>query len=102
MPRKAEVPIALPYAPPRPKATRPPLLAAVATVSSLLGALVFGAVLPWAALRYGFVYDGEPSLVGAALLLVIGILIGAVVGALVVPAIVLSGYWIIWRLAGRP
>ena len=99
---KDEVPIALSYAPPKAKAPRPALLAEVGCGSSLAGALVLGAVLPWAALRYTFVYDGAISLLSAALLLVLGILIGAVVGALVVPAIVLSGYWIIWRLAGRP
>jgi hypothetical protein len=102
MTAKDEVPIALPYAPPRSKASRPALLAEVGCWSSLAGALLLGTVLPWASLRYAWVYDGEPSLVSAALLLVLGILIGAAVGALLVPAIVLSGYWIIWRLAGRP
>jgi hypothetical protein len=64
--------------------------------------LLLGVALPWAALRYGFVYDGVPSLAGAALVLVLGILVGAVVGAVVVPLIVVTVYWMIWRIAGRP
>ena len=91
----------LPYAPPSPKASRPALFAEVGCGSSLVGAILFGFALPWAAVR-GFVYDGAPSLVAGALMVLLMMMIGWIVGAVVVPAIVLSGYWIIWRIAGRP
>ena len=102
MARTDQVPTVLSYAPPRPKASRAALLGDIGCLSSLVGAFLVGAIVPWAVLRYDFVYDGAPSLVGGALLVVFGVLIGAILGALVVPAIVLSAYWIIWRLVGRP
>jgi hypothetical protein len=101
MPHEVDPRTVLPYAPPRPRASRPALLTEVGCGSSLVGAILFGAALPWAAAR-NFEYDGTPSLVGGAVSLLFATVIGAVIGMLVVPAIVLSGYWIIWRIAGRP
>lgn len=62
---------------------------------------VLGIALPWAAFR-GFVYDGGPFLVGGAVTLLLAPVLGGVVGGLVVPAVILSVYWIAWRIAGRP
>ena len=90
-----------PHAPPRPKAPRPPFVAEVGCGSSAAGAVLLGIGLPWAAVR-GFVYDGAPSLVGGAIGVLFAVVIGAVLGALVVPAVVLGGYWTLWRIAGRP
>ena len=94
-------PPVLPYAPPRPKPSRPALLAEVGCVSSMVGAIVFGVALPWATAR-GFVYDGAPSLMGGAVDVLFAIALGGALGALVVPAIVLGVYWIIWRMTVRP
>ena len=62
---------------------------------------MLGVALAWAAVR-GFVYDGAPSLVGGLIGVVIAFGVGVILGALVVPAIVLGVYWMIWRIAGRP
>jgi hypothetical protein len=97
---KVDTPV-LPYAPPRRKAPRPPLFAEVGCGSSLIGAILIGVALPWAAVR-GFVHDGAPSLVGGLIGVLIAFAVGLILGALVVPAIVLGVYWIIWRIAGRP
>jgi hypothetical protein len=91
----------LPYAAPRPHAPRPALFAEVGCGSSLLGAVLLGVTLPWAAVR-GFAYDGAPSVVDWVLTVLFTAVIGGTVGALVIPAVVLSGYWIVWRIAGRP
>jgi hypothetical protein len=100
MSRKVDTPV-LPYATPRPKAPRPALFAEVGCGSSLVGAILLGVALPWAALR-GFEYDGAPSVVGGLVGVLIAFGVGVILGALVVPAIVLGVYWIIWRIAGRP
>lgn len=91
----------LSYARQRPKASRPALSTEVGCGSSLLGAVALAIALPWAAVR-GFVYDGAPSLVGAGLTVIAAAAIGGIVGALVVPAIVLSISWVICRIVGRP
>jgi len=100
MSRKVDTPV-LPYAPPTPKASRPAFVAEVGCGSSLVGAILLGVALALAAVR-GFVYDGAPSLVGGLIGVVIAFGVGVILGALVVPAIVLGVYWMIWRIAGRP
>lgn len=92
----------LPYAPPRPKAPRPAFLFEVGCISSFIGAILFGVVMPWFVLRDGFVYEGAESFLVWPLAVLFTMTTGGSVGAVGVPAIVLGGYWIIWRLAGRP
>jgi hypothetical protein len=101
MAREADPQHALEYASPRPLAPRPAHLGVVGCGSSLVGGVLLGVVLPWMALR-NFVYDDPPALVGWGLTVVAAALIGGVIGALVVPAISLSVYWVIWRIRGRP
>ena len=92
---------ALEYASPRAPAPRPAHLGVVGCGSSLLGGVLLGVVLPWMAPR-DFVYDDPPALIGWVLTVVVAAVVGGVVGALVLPAVSLSVYWVAWRIRGRP
>jgi hypothetical protein len=92
----------LPYGRPPAPAPRPARWGEVGCVSSAIGAILFGVVVPWAVIRFGFVYDGAPSLVVWTLLTLVAFGGGIVLGALLVPIVILGLYWIIWRIAGRP
>ena len=71
------------------------MLREVGCGSSVIGAILFGVALPWAAFRDGFVYDGAPSVVVVPLAVLFMIVVGGMVGAVLVPAFVLSVYWIV-------
>ena len=92
----------LPYGRPPAPAPWPARWGEVGCVSSAIGAILFGVIVPWTVMRSGFVYDGAPSLVVWALLMLVAIAGGIVLGALLVPIVVLGPYWVIWRIAGRP
>lgn len=89
----------LTYAPPGPRAGRPPLLSEVGCGSSIFGTLLFGIVLPCAGFQYAVNVLND---MGGPLFWPLAMLIGGLAGAVLFPLVVLGAYWVLWRSAGRP
>jgi hypothetical protein len=77
-------------------------VAEVGCASSILGALTLGAGLPWWLATHALAYEGIESFIGGPAVLVLGLVVGAVTGAIAMPLVLLAGYWLVWQVLGRP